>query len=269
MNRTLLVAGLVGVLAVGGVGAVALYNWVLGPTLAPSAPISAIPLQLENTPTAAPVQPTATAVIATKAAPTSEAVATTAPTATAEATAQPAGGLTVFQISQDESEVRFIIFEELRGQPVDVVGRSNQVAGELAVDPADLSSAQVGVIQVNARTLVTDEDRRNQAIRNRILNTDTYEFITFTPTEVRGLNGSAAPGDTQTFQLAGDLTIRNVTQPVVFEVTVTAEAADRLKGSATATINRADFNLIIPSVPSVANVGETVKLELDFVALAK
>jgi polyisoprenoid-binding protein YceI len=263
MNRTLLIAGLVGVLAVGGLGAAALYNWVLGPTLAPSAPISAIPLQLAGTPTPAPVIPN------TAGEPTAAPTTAAAPAPTAAAMAAPAGGLTVFQISQAESEVRFIIFEELRGQPVDVVGKSNQVAGELAVNPAELSSAQVGVIRVNARTLVTDQDRRNQAIRNRILNTDSYEFITFTPTEVRGLSGSAAPGDTQTFQLAGDLTIRDVTKPVVFDVTVTAEAADRLKGSALATITWADFGLIIPDVPFVANVGDTVRLELDFVALAK
>jgi len=253
MNRTLLIAGLVGVLAVGGLGAAAVYNWVLGPTLAPSAPISALPLQLASTPSPALVIPNTAGE----------------PTAAPTTTAAPANGLTVFQISPAESEVRFIIFEELRGQPVDVVGKSNQVAGELAVNPAELSSAQVGVIRVNARTLVTDQDRRNQAIRNRILNTDSYEFITFTPTEVRGLSGSAAPGDTQTFQLAGDLTIRDVTKPVVFDVTVTAEAADRLKGSALATITWADFGLIIPDVPFVANVGDTVRLELDFVALAK
>ncbi|MGQ0601326.1 MAG: YceI family protein [Anaerolineales bacterium] len=264
MNRNILIVGVVGLLVVGGLGTVAVYNWVLGPTLAASAPINAIPLALESTPTVALVIPnTAASAVAT-----GEATPTVAPTI--EATAPAAtGGLTVFQISQADSEVRFIIFEELRGQPVDVVGRSNQVAGELAVNPADLSTAQVGVIQINARTLVTDQDQRNRAIRNRILNTDTYEFITFTPTEVRGLSGGAAPGDTQTFQLVGDLTIRDVTQPVVFEVTVTAESATRLKGSAFATITRADFGLIIPSVPSVANVGETVKLELDFVALAK
>lgn len=264
MNKNILIAGVIGLLVVGGLGAVAVYNWVLGPTLAASAPISAIPLALESTPTVSAVIPNtaATTVASGEAAPT---VVPTIEATSAAAT----GGLITFQISQADSEVRFIIFEELRGQPVDVVGASNQVAGELAVNPTDLSTTQVGVIQVNARTLITDEDRRNQAIRNRILNTDAYEFITFTPTEVRGLSGNAAPGDTMTFQLAGDLTIRDVTQPVVFDVTVNAESATRLKGSASATILRADFGLIIPSVPSVANVGETVKLELDFVALAK
>jgi hypothetical protein len=36
---------------------------------------------------------------------------------------------------------------------------------------------------------------------------------------------------------------------------------------ASTTIQRGDFGLTIPNVPFVANVGEEVLLELDFVAL--
>jgi polyisoprenoid-binding protein YceI len=264
MNGKTLWIGLGALGVVGLIVAVAVYNWVLGPTLAPSGPITAVPLNLPSS--TARVEPSATPVVeaAQAAAPT------TAPTEAATATTAAATtGLTVFEINAEASEARFIIFEELRGQPVDVVGKGNQLAGELAVNPADLSTAQVGVIQINARALATDEDRRNQAIRNRILNTDSYEFITFTPTAIRGLSGSAVPGDTAAFQITGDLTIRDVTQPVVFEVTVTANSATEVAGTAQASVKWADFGLIIPSVPFVANVGETVRLELDFVAQAK
>ena len=95
----------------------------------------------------------------------------------------------IFKIVPAGSETRFLIDEVLRGDPITVVGSTDQVAGQLAVDPGDLSSAQVGVIQVNARTLTTDNQFRNRAIKNRILRTDQHEFVTFTPTEVVGLNG--------------------------------------------------------------------------------
>lgn len=147
------------------------------------------------------------------------------------------------------------------------MGVTDQVAGQMAINLDDLSQSQVGVIQVNARTFVTDSDRRNNAIRNFILNTDQYEFITFTPTAVLNLNGSAQAGEAVTFQISGDLTIRNVTQPVVFEVTVQGDTAT-LTGTATTVINRTDYNLTIPSVPNVANVGEEVTLEINFVAQA-
>lgn len=264
--RTLLLIGLA-VLAVGVIAAVALYNMVLGPTLAASGPITAVPLALATTAPAATDAPAATAPAATAPAATAAPAATEAPAAT-DAPATSAGPR-VFVIDQAASEVRFIIFEELRGQPVDVVGASNQVAGEIAVDLADLSTAQVGVIQINARTLVTDSDRRNQAIRNQILNTDAYELITFTPTAITGLSGAGAAGQGYTFQLSGDLTIRDQTQPVTFEVTVQAASEAQLTGTAKATIKRGDFGLNIPSVPFVANVAEDVRLEFDFVANAK
>ncbi|HLB46458.1 MAG TPA: YceI family protein [Anaerolineales bacterium] len=259
------------------VAAVGLWYWVLGPTQEASGPISAIPIELESTPTNSTGGSTATAVstVTVPAAETSETAPapTASPAEASQATptlAAPATiGLTIFQISQADSEVRFIIYEELRGQPNNVVGKTDQVAGEIAVDPSELSTAQIGVVLVNARALVTDNDRRNQAIRNLILNTDSFEFITFTPREIVGLNGSAALDETFTFQIVGDLTIRDVTNAVTFEVTVKADSATRLSVTAGATIKRSDYELIIPNVPSVANVGEEVKLEIDFVAVAR
>ena len=56
----------------------------------------------------------------------------------------------MYQITQDESQVRFNIFEDAGGSPKDVIGVSDQVAGEVAVDLGDLGATQVGVIQVNA-----------------------------------------------------------------------------------------------------------------------
>ncbi len=262
MNRKVLLIGFLGFVLIGGVLAVAAYNWVLGPTLAASGAITAIPvLPAESTATLPAVAATGTTETGAEAAPTEAAAPTTNPTAEAAAS-----GLTVLQIIQAESEVRFILSEVLRGQPTTVVGATNQVAGEIAVNPNDLSTAQVGVIQVNARDLATDNNQRNRAIRNRILNTDSYEFITFAPTEIIGLDGAAQPGDSFAFQLAGDLTIRDVTQPVVFDVTASVDAMNQLSGSAVVTLSRGDFDLQIPSVPSVADVSEEVRVELDFVA---
>jgi len=252
-SRNLLLIGLaVAAVAVIGLGWAA-YEAVLGETEAPSGQLTAVPIVVN---TAAPVEPTATAASVAEA---------TAVTVAAASTPENTG-VTIFQIIPAESQVSFSIYEELGGQPVTVVGTSNQVAGQIALNLQDLSQTQVGVIQVNARTLETDNSRRNNAIRNFILNTDQYELITFTPTAVTGLSGVAEPGQTFTFQIAGDLTIRDVTQPVVFEVTAIGESATRLTGTAIAVVQRSAFNLNIPSVPNVANVGEDVTLQINFVA---
>lgn len=175
----------------------------------------------------------------------------------------------IFEIVPAESEVRFLIDEVLRGSPFTVVGTTDQVAGEFAVDANDLSIAQIGPILVNARTLATDDDFRNRAIKNRILTTDAYEFITFTPTEIVGLNGSGAAGESYDFQIAGDLTIRDVTQPVTFDASATAVSETRLEGSAATTIRYDDFGLVIPAARVVSAVADEVTLEIDFVARAK
>ena len=186
----------------------------------------------------------------------------------AQGPAGAAAGSLLFQIVPEQSQVRFTLSEVLRGNPNEVVGTSKQVAGEIAVTPNDLSAIKVGVIRIDARTLTTDDSRRNRMINNFILDTRTYEYITFTPTEIKGLQGAAEQGKPLKFQIAGDLTIRDVTRPVVFEISAKADSTTQLSGTATTTINRADYKLDIPSVPSVASVSEQVKLDIDFVATA-
>lgn len=268
-SRNLILIALAILLIVGGVF---VYNTLREPEAA-STPIEAIPLATaaataapQASPTIAATQVPTAASIATKAAPTvAPPVSTIAPTSSAAT----ASGPILAQIVSKESEVRFIIDEVLNNTPKTVVGTTNQVAGELSVDPGNPSASQVGVIQVNARTLATDNDFRNRAIKNRILMTDQYEFISFKPTQLTGLPNSVTMGQSYTFQMVGDLTIRDTTKPVTFEVTVTPESHQRLTGKATASIAYADFGLTIPQVQQVASVAENVRLEIDFVAVPK
>lgn len=158
--------------------------------------------------------------------------------------------------------------EDLRGERKTVIGTTDQVAGQLSLNLADLSQTEVGIIQINARTLLTDNNFRNRAIQNEILDTGQFEFITFTPTGVEGLPATAAVGETVTFTLVGNLTIRDITLPATFTVEATAISDTQLAGSATTIVNRVDYDLQIPSVPNVANVEEEVELYIDFTANA-
>lgn len=208
----------------------------------------------ETSVAAATEQPAATRVAATTAAE-----ATTAPAAPAD--------LIVAQIVQEESEARFVIDEVLNDAPKTVVGVTNQIAGEIAVDPSDPTRSRVGVIQVNARGLTTDSEFRNRAIKNRILLTDQFEYITFTPKELVGLPQAGAVGQSYSFQIIGNLTIRDVTREVTFDVTATPASESRLEGTASTTIRYADFGVTIPQVRQVASVADEVRLEIDFVAV--
>jgi polyisoprenoid-binding protein YceI len=184
------------------------------------------------------------------------------------ATTAPEPNPVTFTIVGAESEVRFSLGEVLAGNPTTVVGRTDQVAGEMLVDLNNPGSTQLGVIQISAASLATDNNFRNGSIREFILETDDFPFLTFAPTSITGLPETAQIGDTFTFDIVGDLTIRDITQSVTFTASVTVVSATRLEGSASTTVNRADFNLQIPSVPNVADVDEQVLLEIDFVAAA-
>jgi len=178
------------------------------------------------------------------------------------------GGTQLFQIVPDQSEVRFTMSEVLHGQPNTVIGQTNQVAGSISIDPTKPANSQVGTIRVDARTLATDSSMRNRVIERAILQSDQFEYIEFKPTALAGLPQSVALDQPFTFRITGDLTIRTVTHPVTFDATVTPVSATQVKGTAAATIQRADYNLVVPSVPSVADVSEAIQLQIDFVATA-
>ena len=131
-------------------------------------------------------------------------------------------------------------------------------------------SAEIAAITINARDLTTDNDRRNGAIRRFILQSerDEYQHIVFEPGSVEGLPASVAVGDTFQLQVSGNLTVRDVTNPVTFDVTVTPASESEISGVGVATVNYPDFGLAIPEVPSVTGVEDEVRLEIEFRAVA-
>jgi polyisoprenoid-binding protein YceI len=194
---------------------------------------------------------------------TSGEVGDSPPVETTAADVAPAASNT-YTISSGESTVSFTLQEVLRGVDTTVVGSTDQVAAEILVDFNDPSASVLGEVVVNARTLATDSSNRTRTVRGAILDTDTFEFITFSPTSIDGLPTVAT--DSFTFTVTGDLTIRDVTRSVTFDIDVSG-SEERLEGTASALVNRTDFGLVIPNVPFVANVGEDVTLTIEFVAL--
>lgn len=189
------------------------------------------------------------------------------------ATLSPTNDGVIFTIDPSASDATFTIDEVLLNRPNTVVGKTHQVTGQLLVNKVNPSLSQIGTIQVDLSTLVTDNDYRNHALQNRILETSdsANQYATFTATSLKGLPTSAtsiSAGQTLTFQITGDLTIHQVTRIVTFGTQMTVESATLLKGQAHATVRCQDFNLAIPSVPSVASVSDTVVLAISFTAHA-
>jgi len=216
-------------------------------------------------PTAA-VEPT-TAPVADSSAQATEAPAADAPAAEASG----AAGSKTFMIDPSQSEVRFTLTEVLMGQHTIVIGRGNGIEGNVTVDFDNNANSAISPIKIDATQLATDNNMRNGQIRRAILQTNNpdYQFITFTPTAVTGLPANATVGESFDISVTGDLTIRDTTKPITFDVAVTPVSESQIQGSAKATLMRDDFNLQIPSVPTVADVSQDVELEFDFVANAE
>ncbi|MGB7342118.1 MAG: YceI family protein [Phototrophicaceae bacterium] len=183
-------------------------------------------------------------------------------------TVDDAGTATVMTIVSDESEASFTLEEDLRGTRTTVVGVTDQVGGEIAINFDNPTASTIGTITINARTIATDNDFRNQALRSQILRSarDEYEFITFEPTSITGLPDSITIGETYTFDIIGNLTIIDTTEEVTFTTDVTIVSETEISGSASSSVIYADWGINIPNVPGVANVETDADLVINFVA---
>lgn len=236
---------------------------VVAPTIAVAQPTAAPPTAAPTAaPTTAAAEPTAPAATAPTETPAPAEAATPAPPAAT-------GAPTIFTIDPDQSTARFLLDEVLRGADFQVVGVTSNLGGQLAFNPADPTSAQVGPIVINARSFVTDNEFRNNAIRNEVLRTNQYELITFTPTALNGLPTAVVFGETYTLQIIGDLELVGQSRSVTFEATVTPISATELRGSAQAEIAYGDWGVTVPLSRSVTAVAPTLTMVLEFTALAQ
>lgn len=179
----------------------------------------------------------------------------------------------VYEVVTERSEARFIIEEVLRGKPNTVVGTTDQIDGSIAIEYA-ANNVEIGEFVINVRTIKTDDEVRDRSIRTLILesNKDEFEFSTFRPTGTIELPQSIAVGSVISFQVAGDLTVRDVTSPVTFDMRVEIRSEEEIAGTASTTILWEDFDITIPYVGGdsiVASVEDQVDLEMEFIARAK
>lgn len=183
---------------------------------------------------------------------------------------QPGDTRTMLHIVPAQSEVRFSIDEILLENPKTVVGTTHDVAGDVLINLETPKNSQMGTIRINVRTLETDNEFRNRALRGQILQAEQpeFEYAEFAPTQLIGLPDKVVIGERFEFQIKGNLTVHGVTHEVTFDATITPMSGAEITGTAQTTVLYRDFGMTIPEAPGVANVSDEVKLEIDFVASA-
>ena len=272
--------------AIAGCGAPAAPAATAPPPTNTPVPATATPaptMIMTATDTPAPM-PTPTMVMAAAdtPAPMPTAVVATAVAATAGATAAmpampgtptPAGGAattgaagTVFTLGEG-SIARYKVEEVLARTGFKVAtGETGAVSGVVVFDAEGNVVAGESRIVVRAATLRTDSDRRDGYVRNRTLETDAYPEVVFRPTSIVWTEPPAGElRGVQDFTIAGDLTVKDETRPVVWNATAEFHEDGRATGQASVEFTFADFGMDKPSVAIVLSVEDTIRLELDFV----
>jgi len=171
---------------------------------------------------------------------------------------------TRFVVEGEANEARYRVREQLVGVsfPNDAVGVTRAIEGGIAIDQAGRIVSSGSRITVNLTALASDRDMRDGYVRRNTLVTETYPSVVLVPTELRGLAWPLPASGMVTFQLIGNLTVKDVTRSTTWDVTL-AIAGSILTGSATTSFTFEEFGLTKPRVARVMSVEDTIKLEYD------
>lgn len=173
----------------------------------------------------------------------------------------------LFRISPTDSKAEYRLGELLRGEPVTVIGTTNQIEGTFAINRNNLPVSRLGTIRVNARTFKTDSDRRDNAVQRMILKSeqDAFEYIDFL---VKNIQAPATASNGQPFnvEIMGDLTIAGVSREATFKGTAQFANDNELISDVETTVTYGDYNIKVPDLPFLANVDKNTVLKLHLVA---
>lgn len=186
------------------------------------------------------------------------------------------GDYRTFVVIPEESRAAYIVDEEffsaaltkLGIQPgkVKVTGSTQAIEGYIQLNLNNLE-APLGenrfIVQIN--TLTTDRNDRDQWIREKGPRFNDYPQAIFVATAITEAPSTYRAGEEVTFKLSGDLTIRQITKPVTFDVTASI-SGDTLRGVATTRLRMSDFGIEPPNFANTLSVADEFSLEIQITA---
>ncbi|MCS6844426.1 MAG: YceI family protein [Caldilineales bacterium] len=147
------------------------------------------------------------------------------------------------------------------------IGRTNQVQGSLVLNLTNPAASQLGTFTVDISTLRSDSSRRDRAIRERWLESARYPLATFVAREIRNFPPNPKEGEPISFQIVGDMTVKQTTREQVWDVTATLNG-DTLTGKATTFLYLADYNIPVPELLGILRVTDGLTATLEFTMVA-
>jgi polyisoprenoid-binding protein YceI len=188
-----------------------------------------------------------------------------ASTATGPARATPDG---TWQVAPDEKVfVGYRILEKFAGETLkkEAVGRTGGVTGTMTVNGQQVTNV---TITADVSQLKSDQSRRDNFIRSRGLQTDTFKEATFTSTQPVQLPSAPQQGQRLTVPVTGDLTLHGQTKSVTIPVEAVWNGST-IDASGKVEIKLADYGIEKVEIPGIT-VDEqgTLEIALSFVPAA-
>ena len=155
-----------------------------------------------------------------------------------------------FVIVPGQSSVTYRVDETLfrEGNRIQTaVGTTSAVRGEVTVNRARPAESRIGPVTVDISQFKSDSERRDNAIRERWLESAKYPMAQFTVTSIKGLPASYQDGREIPVEFAGNLKVRDVTRPVVWNGTIRLDG-DRMTVTGNTTIKMTDFGFDPPAI---------------------
>ena len=137
------------------------------------------------------------------------------------------------------SQAGYRVKEVLFGQDAEAVGRTTGVTGTMQISGTTVTSTAV---TVDMTTVTSDEDRRDGQFHGRIMDTATFPTATFTLTAPIELGSVPADGEEVTHTVTGDLTLRGVTNQVIFEL-VARRNGPNIEANGSIAVDFDDFQI--------------------------
>lgn len=220
------------------------------------------------------VTPTQTLVMNTNPTATNQRNTVPAPTETStsepvtEATESVTQGEVLLRIVPEESTVYYEVGETFLNQNnrfATAIGKTSEVNGEIYANPANPLESRLGAFLIDISTFQSDNSRRDNTIRRDWLESSKYPLATFVPRSITNLPETYVPGEPYSFEVQGELTVKQTTLGVTFTITAVYDQ-EQLTGTAETEILMSDFKVGPISIGGVLNTEDKVKIRFDFVA---
>jgi polyisoprenoid-binding protein YceI len=141
------------------------------------------------------------------------------------------------------SEAGYRVNEVLLGRNAEAAGRTDDVTGELVIAGTQVTNATV---TVDMTSVTSDENRRDNQFRGRIMNVATYPTSTFTLTQPIDLGGLPADGEKITVPATGQLTLHGTTKTITVDLVARRNGAN-IEVNGTIPIVFAEWGIPNPS----------------------